>query len=910
MFFKLKPLAVSVGALLCAGMTNISMAQQADGGTPVSADSDATATLDRVRVTGTNIKGAQISGVGPISVIDAEAIERSGAISVETLLQRIPASAGTAGSQTSAYWTSDGWGTAQVSLRGLGPSRTLVLVNGRRMVNGGTGANSAVDLNMIPISMIERIEVLKDGASAIYGADAVAGVVNIITKKAFDGARLSLKYGQTAEGDGEETAADLTFGTSDDRGSMVLGVTFNESKAVPMLSRAPCSLAERGGELVCVGNASTIGGRALLADGSMINFNQAPGGDGDFYEPYDGAIHNQNTNQYLNAVNPVRRYGMFATGDFSLTESTRLFGEFLYTNRRSNQDTAPGTVGNFRPIRIAADHPTNPTGQDLTLVRRNLKEAGMRIASQDVDTFRAVLGLEGVFGETWSWDASMNYGRNTAEDGFTNVVNLDRFDATLDRSRCSTTPGSAIPCADYLGYGDVTQEVIDYIMYTSVNTGGNSLLAFQGNVSGQLFELPAGTVGMAAGIEVRTERGWRDPDILTRQGIANTNRADAISGEYKAKEAFVEWHVPLLADVPMFQRLDMSAALRYSDYELFGDDTNYKLGLDWQLTDDFKLRATRSTAFRIPSIPQLFGGVTTGNLTTTDPCSGWSSMPSSSVVAQNCQADGVPVGYTQLGNSVLTFGGGNINLMPEDADTLTVGMAWTPSFINGLTLTVDYYKIDITNAVASVAGSTKLALCYNTPGLNHPFCADSHFTRNPVTGEINYLSSQPVNASDETASGIDLGLVWEFGLGDLRALLDLDVSYLKEYSVRPYEGANLIEYAGKITGGRGSFAHWRGLGSFGLAGDRWSGNYVVQFIGKADDINASEGDIGATVGNLFYHNVQADYSVTEALKISVGIDNIFDKSAPFIQSWTDANTDTMTYDLLGRRWNARISYRW
>lgn len=905
MFCKRNHLAMAIGVLLSAGIAIPASAQSAD-----ATETSVAATLDSVTVTGTNIKGAAISGVGPVSVIDADAIERSGAISVETLLQRIPASAGSAGSQTSAYWTGDGWGTAQVNLRGLGPSRTLVLVNGRRMVNGGTGANSAVDLNTIPLSMIERIEVLKDGASAIYGADAVAGVVNIITKRKFDGAKLSVEYGQTERGDGEETGVDMTFGTIGDRGSMLVGVTYNESKAVPMTSRAPCNLAERGGELVCVGSASTIGGRAVLADGTMVNFNQTPGGSGDAYERYDSGKHNVNFNGYLNAVNPVKRYGVTTLGEYDLTENTRLYGEFLYTSRRSHQSTAPGTVGTFRPIHIAADHPTNPTGQDLTLIRRNLMEAGPRIAFQDVDTFRGVLGLEGAFGDTWSWDASLNYGRNTAEDGFTNVVNLDRFDATLDRSRCSTTPGAAIPCADYLGYGDVTQPVIDYITYTSINNGGNSMLAFQGKVSGQLFDLPAGGVGMAAGVEVRTERGWRHPDILTQQGIANTNRADVITGEYKAKEAFVEWLVPLLADVPLVQSLDLNTAVRYSDYELFGDDTNYKLGLDWQLVDGFKIRATRSTAFRIPSIPQLFGGVTTGNLTTTDPCSGWSSMPSSSVVAQNCQADGVPAGYTQLGNMVLTHGGGNIDLKPEDAKTLTIGMAWTPTFTDGLTLTLDHYKIDISNAVASVAGSTKLAICYNTPGMAHPFCSASNFTRNPLTGEIDYLSSQPVNAADETVSGIDLGMVWQFPVGSLQGVVDLDMSYLKEYSVRPYANADLIEYAGKITGGRGSYAHWRGLGSFGLASDRWSGSYTVQFIGKADDINASKGDIGASVGNIFYHNLQADYSITKAMKVSAGVDNVFDKSAPFIQSYTDANTDTMTYDLLGRRWNLRFSYSW
>jgi len=205
---KLTPTAIATAVLL---LVNNAFAQQTAA---VDAGAAATTSLDKVQVTGSRIsmKQAQISGVGPVTVIDAETIQRSGAISAETLLQRLPASAGTAGNQTSAYWTGNGYGTTQVNLRGLGINRTLVLLNGRRVVNGGTGANSSVDLNMIPVALIERVEVLKDGASAIYGADAVAGVVNIITKTGLKGGEASVRHGQTSRGDGDETAVDLSWG--------------------------------------------------------------------------------------------------------------------------------------------------------------------------------------------------------------------------------------------------------------------------------------------------------------------------------------------------------------------------------------------------------------------------------------------------------------------------------------------------------------------------------------------------------------------------------------------------------------------------------------------------------------------------------------------------------------------------
>lgn len=517
MYLKSNAMAAAIGSLLCFSVIHSAAAQDAQ-------PTDGSArTLDTVQVTGSHIKRAQLSGVGPVSVVDAEAIERSGATSVETLLQRLPASAGFAGSQSNAYWAENGYGTTQVNLRGLGINRTLVLLNGRRMVNGGTGANSSVDLNVIPVSLIERVEVLKDGASAIYGADAVAGVVNIITKQGFDGAEAAVRYGQTSQGDGEETSVDISWGIRGEHGSLMAAVSYFDSGAVNMASRAPCGLIESDGRLVCSGSSSTIGGRALLADGQRVNFNQVAGGDGDFYEPYSAAKHNYNGNPTLNAVNPIERLSLSVFGDSQLNDSTRVFIEAMYTNRQSRQLATSGGLGVYRPINIAADHPTNPTGQDLLLQRRRLEEAGPRHFFQETDTYRVVAGLKGQLGTSWDWSVALNWGRNTGVDGSDNVANLDRVDQTLDRALCSTAPGAAIPCGDYLGYGDLSREVLDYILYTSRDTGGNEQKSFTANLSGQIFELPAGWVGFAAGVEVRRERGWRDPDPLTVLGIGNTN---------------------------------------------------------------------------------------------------------------------------------------------------------------------------------------------------------------------------------------------------------------------------------------------------------------------------------------------------------------------------------------------------
>ncbi|WP_332769205.1 TonB-dependent receptor [Phenylobacterium sp.] len=860
--------------------------------------------VDEVVVTGSRIKREDITGVGPATVVSQEQIARAGITNVEALLQRLPASAGNAGNQTNAYWTGNGYGTAQVNLRGLGINRTLTLINGRRVVNGGTGANSAPDLNMIPTAIIGRMDVLKDGASAIYGADAVAGVVNIITLDKYEGLKLSAKYGVTDESDGGEYNVDVLWGLRGERGGVTAALTYQKTEVVNLASRAPCGLGEVGGALVCVSSASTIGGRAVL-NGQQINFNQTPGGNGNFYEPYSAAKHNFNSNPFLNAVSPLERISTAFLADYELNDKVSLFAEFFFTHRESNQIATPGTLRN---LVVSATNPTNPTGQNITVIQRRLAEPGPRQFFQETDTYRLVGGAKGSIVGDWTWEAAVNWGRNTGIDGMTNIANKERVNNTLNTAVCSTAAGAAIPCADYLGAGDVTQQVLDYILFTSRDSGGNEQRSITADVTGTVYQLPAGPLLAAAGLVYRDEEGWRNPDALTVLGIANTNQQDPIAGKTKAKEAYLELSAPLLADLPMVRKLELDGAVRYSDYDLFGSNTTYKVGLNWTVIDSLRLRATFGTGFRIPSVPELFGGVAEGNLTTTDPCSRYSTSGNATLIA-NCQASGVPAGYVQLGNTVLTTVGGNQNLQPETAETLTLGLVWQPTQVNGLSVTVDYFDIKIEDAIRSIPGSTKLAVCYAAPGLTHPFCGPANFTRSPLTGEVNFLSAQPSNAGMEQMKGVDVGVRYDFDIGERRASLDWNTTYLDEYVITPFLGADPIEFDGHIGGGNGGYPHWRSNASFAVMDERWTGTYSVQWIGKATDFNAAPADIGYRAPNVFYHNAQFAYRLGESADIAVGVDNIFDKKAPFIKSWTDGNTDTMTYDLLGRRGYVRLTYQ-
>lgn len=863
-------------------------------------EEDSTSTQEKVVITGSRIQRLDLTSVGPISVLDDEDIYRTGITNVEELLQTQSFSAGFAGNSNAAYWVAGGWGTAQVNLRGLGANRTLVLLNGRRVVAGGSGANSSVDLNMIPVSMLERVEVLKDGASAVYGADAVAGVVNLITKDSFEGLKLDSKFGISDEGDAEEYLFDLTYGVASERGNLLFSASYQNNKAAPLDTRAPCSLADTDGDgdLECTsGSSSTAGGRAVFANGDQINFI-----GGDAFEPFDIAAHGFNSNPFFNAANPVERVTFGAVGNYKLTDSVNFFSEALFNWRTSNQPGSPATLSN---IDFDAAHPTNPTGQDITLLRRRTAEFGSRQFEQDVTTWRLVAGIEGDLFDGWNYDVALNWGRNTAVDALLNNVNTRRLGETLDPAVCGA---NGIPCADILGEGDLTADVGDYILINQRDTGGNEQISFSGNIAGALFELPAGPLGFAAGFEYREDKGWLEPDSLLVAGDALGNAQDPVSGSIEAQELYAEVNVPIIREVPLIDSLDLDLALRYSDYDLFGSDTNYKVGVNWQVIPDFKLRGTYSTAFRVPSVTELFSGVSEGQIPTADPCSNWTTLDPSSVVYQNCQAAGVPASYTQFGSAIITDRGGNINLQPEDAKTFTIGAVIQPRAVPGLSFTVDYFDIDIEDAIRQTSGSSKLASCYTSVGLSHPFCGPTHHTRNALTGDINYLSAQSANTGDEVMTGVDFSATYDFAAFAFDHTVDLQATHLMKYEVSAFDGDTPFIYDGGVGCCDGGYPEWRANASWTASNDRLTGVYNVQMIGSATDYFGAPGAVGTDIDAVFYHNVQGSYQINEKLKLSAGVDNLFDKKAPYVRSWSDGNTDTMTYSLLGRYLYARATF--
>ncbi len=851
------------------------------------------AALEEVVVTGSRIKGSEWDSASPVTIIGAEAIFDSGISNVEDILQEMTASAGPAGNSTNAYWTSNGYGTAQTNLRGLGINRTLVLLNGRRIVNGGTGANSSVDLNMIPSALIERIEVLKDGASAIYGADAVAGVVNIITKKDFSGAKLDVKYGATTESDGENSEVNFTFGGAYDKGNFAVNLSYVDTGLVLQSDRAACPLEEGAGGLECFGSSTTIGGRAHNLIGTEYQFNQVSGGDGNFYEPYNGAVHGFNWFPYLNAVSPTQRINVSAFGTYEISDSLNVFTEILYANRQGDQIVTPRRL-NTTPV--SAAFPYNPTGEDLFIKNRRMIEMGDPYFFQETNTVRVVTGLEGMIDNGWSWDASVNYGRNTGQDGWTFDLDHDRVSQTLDENICSTAPGAAIPCGDYFGVDELTPELIEFIKYRREGTGGNRMLSISANLYGDVMSLPAGEVGFALGAEDRSEKGWRDPDST----VLKNGGESAISGSSDVTEIYGELSIPLLADAPMAKSLSLTLAGRWSDYSSFGSNTTYKLGAVWQVNDQFTFRSVASTAFRVPTISEIEGSTNQENLITVDPCEG-----AAGVIATNCLADGVPANFIQNGTTVLTGVGGNPNVEPEDADTLTFGIVFQPEFLEGFSATIDYFDIKIDNAINAVDGSDQLRLCYTDPTVYAEFC--NSFTRDAITNQVTFLNKRPVNAANEQVTGIDYAFTYDTEIAGLSSSFSLRATNLLTHENQANPVAEVENLRGKITADRGSFAEWRMNASAKVYAEKWSAGWSLRMIGEADDENGG-GPIGSSVDNIFYNDLHFNYYVSDSLKLSLGIDNVFDEKAPFITSWNDANTDVFTYDLLGQRWYMQASY--
>ncbi|MBH0021527.1 TonB-dependent receptor [Pseudoalteromonas sp. SWXJ133] len=874
----------------------------------VLAADEAAKSIEKIQVTGSRIKRSDMETASPVTLIGADEIRASGATSVDSVLQQMTA---TGGAMTNPGVNNGSGGNASINLRGLGSARTLVLVNGRRMINSGTGAASTVDLNTIPVSMIKQIEVLKDGASAVYGTDAVAGVVNIILKNDFEGLDLNVNTAMTSKHDATENSIDFTVGTSFDKGNIVFGAQYTNRGEASQSNRdfSSCPILEDENGLYCGGSSFSEGGhiQSNVTTGILNKKNEIEqtgvandsglSGLGGSLHRYSTAAdaYNYASSSYL--YTPMNRLNITGLGTYELSDDTSFFSEFTYTKRWSEQQLAP------QPINFAFDYDpstmgdsllgqtydkrevannafvkdadgkyvttaTNYAAGDPISYRRRMSESGTRNYSQTVDTVRIVVGAEGVIND-YSWDISANFGRNDSVSKTSNLHNVSSLTADVEA-------GTFNPLSEAAW----AQSNVSQYIYKEQESGGSQLFIVSGSLSGEMFELPAGYAAFAAGVEHRQEKAWQDPDSIAAQGLGNDPRIDPTSGGFNVDEAYVEFAIPLLADAPFAESVELSAAIRAFDYSTFGSDNTWKLGLTWRATDELMMRAVRSTAFRAPTVDELYSG-------------------------KAISYDGVT--YPGADDQAEVTVGGNAALTPEEADTLTFGVVYEPQWLDGFSMTVDYYDIEIENAISTYTSQFVVDQCINPNGTGTALCENTGaFVR--TDGRI-VFNNQLRNIGSEKTSGIDLNLKYSFDALGLAWKTGLDTTYLDEYVV---DTGAVIDYQGYITNGSGGYADIKSNLHLTVSGDSWDATYEARYVAGMDSftcrLDQSE-CVAPTTPSIVYHDISGSYMINDVLTVSAGINNMFDKEPPYYTGNYDSNTDPYTYDTLGRRLFAGINIK-
>ena len=946
--------ALAVGAI--AG-TGSAFAQD-----PAAGSEGETTELDRIEVTGSRIKRAEVETSQPIFSLNREDIQAQGLTSVGDVIQNLTAN----GSTLNSTFNNGGNGETRVSLRNLGSNRTLVLVNGRRWV-GGTGLGGAVDLNSIPTAAVERIEVLKDGASAIYGSDAIAGVVNVILRNDYDGAEINAYVGAFDKGDGTKQSYDITVGSVGDKFSAMFGAGYVKEEPVFAGDRAISEFPTFGTGVsfgstttpdgrfaVCAGvfnpsTATCTGGegrpgptRGSFIRGGTFTYDVSNRGTGNeantrsFLIP--GDIYNFAPDNYL--MTPQERISLFGRATVNITDNVMAFATATYNNRKSEQllaampivlGTGPGANVQSRTVFISRDNIYNPFGLDISRIQRRAKETGGRSFTQNVDTYAFTGGLEGSFDvgdRFFSWDAGMVFGRNEQADTTIGLFNVPALRNALGPSEirngvpvCVDRLGGnvitgCVPANFLGGLGSLTPEMLNYIAFEAHDNYGYEMRQYFANVSGEILELPGGMLAFAAGVERRDESGYDRPDALIASGNTTGNARAATEGAYDVQEAYLELSIPVLKDVPFAQELEFSVASRYSDYSNFGDTTNSKFGFKWRPVDDLLFRGNWAEGFRAPSIGELFGGVSDTFTTVGDPCSttfGGSYNQLTPEQQARCTAQGVPVGGYDQGNpQIRTSIGGNPFLQPELSETRTLGLVYSPSWFENFDISLDWWKIELEDVIQGFGAQTVLNGCIIDGNAN--FC--QLYTRNPG-GSINSLLSAGVNFGEASVEGYDMTINYrlpETAWG--RFSFNWDTTYLAEYKLG--DDDNLVgEYSPESNQWRirsNLLARWE-KGDWGAT---WSTRYfsrqeeacpfyyndygfgelcsdaVVDANGVVD-LAVSQNKIGGTT----YHDASVYTKLPWNAKVTLGVNNIFDKEPP--KAFTAfANTFDPQYEVPGQ----------
>lgn len=894
---------------------------------------------EAIVITGSRIRRDPLDQNQPVVFVDRTDIDRTGLNSAADVLQRLPGSGGALNSRfnNSGNFGNPpdgggvGAGAAEADLRYLGSKRVLVLVDGLRFINGASasGVPGSTDLNAIPDSMIDRIEVLQAGASAIYGSDAIAGVVNIITRQQQDGLQASGQIGIFSEGDGLTQNYQLSYGLggNDDRTRIVIGGNYIRQDLVSSNNRG-ISLFPTPDATSCAAGGCSSGtplGRFIVGADDLTLIAPVIGRAPTLadYRPYAGAADAFNFAPFNFIQIPLERYGGFVSLTHELTDTINIRLRGVYNRRNSRNQAAPlplfvgpdaGNGNLLDTVVIDATNPFNPFGQTLdatsyAFIGRRVVEGGPRRYNQRVDTYYVAGTVDGafdLFGNNWYWDVNGTWGRNDARQTVFGNVNAANVQQALGPVANCTAP--CVPLNIFGGAGSITPEMYDFIAFTQRDRSRQEQWDVTANVSGGLFELPGGTAALAIGYEHRDQRGRFDPDPIVAAGLGSDIPALPTRGSYNVDEAYAELRLPLLANTPFFHRLEVTGAARWSNYSTSGSTTTFSVGANWEPVRDLLFRGNWAEGFRAPSIGELFGTPSRFDQETPDPCSAGQTLPNtfstSATVRANCIAQGVPAdgSYVQNNPQLPVVTGGNEDLDAETSESWGVGAVWRPSFLPRLTLEANYFNIQVDGAIQAIDAEVLLGRCANSA--DEFSCAA--ITRS-ASGQVTQIRGFLQNIAGIKTDGIDFSLTYRSGETGAGVFgLTWNNSYLLNYTVTvpATDGVTDIEREGTEQGSPDqAFPRFKSTGIIDWTLGQFGASLTGRYISGVDEAD------GNRMGSRFYTDLQFRWNLESGFGFALGANNLFNVTPPDCFTCGLNNFDPTTYDVPGTFFYARATIR-
>ncbi len=986
---RLKPLAAAVFTALHP--VGSALAQE-------TGEADEATGIEEVVVTGSRIRKDTFSSAAPMDVVLTEAAKVRGISDVATMLQTTTVAAGSpqvTPAISSVNVVNGGLGTSTLSLRGLGANRTLVLLNGRRAGPSGVqGAVSSFDLNNIPLAAIDRVEILKDGASSIYGSDAIAGVVNIFTRKD-DGAEFTAFYSQPGEAGGEQLRVSGSWGKSFDRGYFRVTGDYSDQTILQRGDRDffDCNewgvydqdtgqradlIDPRTNEYYCddlpwghvwvydyaadYGDGTTNAGPPVflmqydrdgalaangvppLATGPNPNWLNAPAGwfpVGRNDPLTDSLVDSEPAIQDLTTLVPEAKIvTAFLEGEYQLTDEITAYGEALLSQRKTT-DVGWRQVWTYVYNYDSADlgYSSDPfsegwTGAQWLSPLTLTQHSGQRVT---IDYQRFVAGLRGemdTFLPDWNWEVSFQYSVSDGEYEDDQIL-TDALELPYFRTgSCvgETTLTSERACVDINWFdpgflaGDIPQDVQNYLY--AVETGNTEYTQWSAEafISGDVIELPAGPLLFAAGMLYQEDELVDTPGPITEAGNAwGASTAGVTAGDDATVAVYGEVNVPILSDLPLVDFLELTSSVRYTDVDSYGSDTTYKVGMNWGITDEFRVRSTYGTSFRTPALYELYLARQTSfplSARNSDPCIEWGTKLADGDISQrtadNCAADGLPPDFLFTVSPTVVTGGGLGVLQAETSDALTAGFVWQPSFAN-LSVSVDYFEIEVTDEVDVIGAQNIVFGCYSSAFFpDEPLCDLFDRSSDPsegIVGSITEIRDSYINISRQVNRGMDVALSWtkELGLGTF--VLDTQHTFNFEDTI------GLFDNTEEDHSGEAGHPDWVGNLNLTLMRDQWSFYWGVSYFSETNNYASfgtstagwygdEEVNLDLTAEARTYHTLSVSREFDVGVTARLGVANVLNEEPPGMSSYTTGGeVDVLggvafysQYDWYGRRY--------